>query len=371
MTNPQPLAKQFSCPSCGANLEFNPKAGKLKCPYCGWEDAIPQTAEQVQERSYEEYLNTNSTRLITLSTTALEVGCSNCGANVTFEPPHVAGNCPFCAAAIVAQPKIADPTLAPEGIVPFTIGRKVARENITRWINSRWFAPNALKQFAQQEKIEGVYLHFWTYDAYTVSHYTGERGTYYYTTETYTETNDKGEMVTKTRQVRHTNWHWVSGRVERFFDDVLIAATKLVNTERLDALEPWHLKESVRPYDPSYLAGFQAQRSQVPLAEGFEKAKSVMENVIYSDVRSDIGGDEQRVGNVSTAFSAITFKHILLPIWIAAYRFQNKQYQVMVNARTGEVQGDRPYSVVKITLAVIGVLSVVAVIVYFIWKYQK
>jgi len=359
ISTPQPAVKKFPCPSCGANLEFNPKWGKLKCPYCGWEDAIPQTAEQVQERSYEDYLNTNRTRLAALSSTALEVQCSDCGANVTFEPPHVAGQCPFCAASIVAQPKLADPTLAPEGIVPFTLGRKDARESIQRWIGSRWFAPNALKQLAQQEKIQGVYLPFWTYDSYTTSHYSGERGDYYYVTETYTETNDKGETETKTRQVQHTRWCFVSGTVSRFFDDILIPGTQLVNVDRLNALEPWHLKESLRPYDPSYLAGFEAQRSQVMLKEGFETAKDIMSGTIHSDVHHDIGGDEQRVHNISTAYSAITFKHILLPVWLSSYRYRNKQYQVMVNARTGEVQGDRPYSIVKITAAVLAGIALV------------
>ncbi len=364
MTSPSSSAiKKFPCPSCGANLEFNPKRGKLKCPYCGWEDAIPQTAEQVQERSYEEYLHKNRTRLAALSSTALEVQCSDCGANVTFEPPHVAGQCPFCAAAIVAQPKLADPTLAPEGIVPFTIDRKAARDHIQHWIGSRWFAPNALKPLAQQEKIQGVYLPFWTYDSYTTSHYSGDRGEYYYVTETYTETNDKGETETKTREVRHTRWYSVSGTVSRFFDDILIPGTKLVNLKRLEALEPWHLKESLRPYDPSYLAGFEAQRSQVILKEGFEMAKDVISATIRSDVHRDIGGDEQRIHNISTAYSAITFKHILLPVWLTSYRYRNKQYQVMVNARTGEVQGDRPYSVWKISAAVLAGLALVGGVV--------
>lgn len=360
VSTPETAVKKFPCPSCGANLEFNPKHGKLKCPYCGWEDAIPETAEQVQERSYEEYLNKNRTRLATLSSTALEVQCSDCGANVTFEPPHVAGNCPFCAASIVAQPKLSDPTLAPEGIVPFSISSKVARDNIRRWIGKRWFAPTALKQLAQQEKLQGIYLPFWTYDSYTTSHYTGERGEHYYVTETYTETNEDGKTETKTREVQHTRWYFVSGTVSRFFDDVLVPGTKLVNLKRLDALEPWNLDQSLRTYDPSYLAGFEAQRSQVSLKDGFETAKDIMTDTIRCDVNHDIGGDEQRINNISTAYSAITFKHILLPVWMSCYRYRNKKYQVMVNAITGEVQGDRPYSVWKISGAVLAAIALIA-----------
>jgi hypothetical protein len=35
-----------------------------------------------------------------------------------------------------------------------------------------------------------------------------------------------------------------------------------------------------------------------------------------------------------------------------AYRYHDRPYQVFVNGATGEVQGERPYSWVKITLAV-------------------
>ena len=141
----------------------------------------------------------------------------------------------------------------------------------------------------------------------------------------------------------------------RNFDDVLVPATKSVNETRLNALEPWDLP-ALCAYEPAYLAGFKAQRYQIELPEGFEKAKQVMERVIEKDVRVDIGGDEQRIERVQTATSNETFRHLLLPVWIGAYRFQGKVFQVMVNARTGEVQGERPYSAMKITLLVFGIV---------------
>ncbi|WP_373535766.1 hypothetical protein [Microcoleus sp.] len=372
MNTSEPGVKRFPCPSCGAYLEFNPQAGKLKCAYCGWEDAIPQSAEEVKENSYEQYLKPDKTALTTLSTTALEVKCNDCGASITFEPPKVAGRCPFCASPIVTQPVKASPSLQPEGIIPFEVTDKQARESIQKWLSNRWFAPSALKSLAQPEKIQGVYLPFWTYDCYTVSYYKGDRGEHYYVTESYTETNANGETETKTRQVQHTRWWPASGRVDRTFDDILIPATTSVDRPRLDALEPWHLKESLRPYNSSYLAGFEAQRSQVSLPLGFDSAKNVMAGTIHFDVCRNIGGDEQRVHSVSTDYNAITFKHILLPVWMCAYRYQNKQYQVIVNARTAEVQGDRPYSAWKIAGAVVsGIVFAGAMYLLFSgdWRY--
>jgi hypothetical protein len=133
---------------------------------------------------------------------------------------------------------------------------------------------------------------------------------------------------------------------------------------RLAQLDPWPL-DALKPYDPAFLAGYKAQRYVLDLETGFERAKQFMAPVIEGDVRKDIGGDEQRISDLATSYSAITFKHILLPVYIAAYRFNNKVYQVLVNACTGEVQGERPYSAWKIAGLVLLILIVIALI-YFI-----
>jgi DNA-directed RNA polymerase subunit RPC12/RpoP len=349
---------RYPCPACGANLVFEPKDGCLTCPYCGHRELIPTSAEQVQERSYEEYLRPRPGQMQVLAQNALEVQCNSCGAIVTFVPPEVARECDFCGAKIVAQPKSADPTLAPEAVLPFRITHPQATAAVRQWLSSRWFAPDALKRFARPEAIDGVYLPFWTYDTHTTSYYTGQRGEYYYETESYTERDAQGNSVQKTRQVRKTRWYAASGSVARWFDDLLVPATRSLSPPRLYALEPWDLGE-LKGYEPAYLSGYKAQRYQVELAQGFEEAKTLAARVIEGDVRRNIGGDEQRITNVTTHYSAITFKHILLPVYAGAYRLNQKVYQIVINGRTGEVQGDRPYSVLKITLFVITLLIVV------------
>ena len=366
MSNPQKHTaekpRRFTCPGCAANLLFEPRDGSLTCPYCGRKEVIPQSAEEIKERSYEDYLHPSAEQLESLAATALEVQCSSCGAEVTFTPPEVAGECSFCGVKIVAQPKSADPLVAPEALLPFGVSSGQSTESLKKWLASLWFAPNALKKFAYHDALDGVYLPFWTYDAHTTSYYTGERGEYYYETQTYTETDAQGNTVTKTRQVRRTRWYSASGTVSRWMDDVLVPATKSVSRPRLHSLEPWDL-EKLTPYEPAFLSGFKAQRYQVELPEGFEEAKQIMAVTIEGDVRNDIGGDEQRITNITTSYSAVTFKHILLPVYIGAYRFKQKVYQIMVNARTAEVQGDRPYSFWKILFFVLFLLAVVVLVV--------
>ncbi|HUK89883.1 MAG TPA: hypothetical protein VLZ81_05745 [Blastocatellia bacterium] len=363
--SPKPT-RVFPCPGCGASLTFDPTDGGLTCRYCGHREAIPPIAGEITENPYEEYLRPRPEQLKQISEHASDVTCSSCGAAITFIGEELSDLCPFCGSAITVQAIQSDPSVFPEALIAFRLSQAQATGFIGEWLKTRWFAPNALKKFASQETISGVYLPFWTYDAATVSDYTGERGEHYWETETYTETDSNGNRVERTRQVQKTRWYSASGRVARDFDDVLVAATRSVEEKHLTKLAPWDLR-ALALYNPAYLAGFKSQRYQVGLADGFGVAKEIMANVIRGDVRSDIGGDEQRISSVQTNYSDITFKYILLPVYVGAYRFNNKVYQVLVNALTGSVHGDRPYSVRKILLLVLSIIAVLVLAYLYIY----
>ena len=269
-----------------------------------------------------------------------------------------ASQCPFCGADIVAT-GASTKRIKPKALLPFEIDRKKAHELFQGWIRGLWFAPNALKRFARQDSpINGLYCPYWTYDCNTTTQYTGMRGDDYWTTETYAS-YENGRSVTRTRQVRRTRWTPVSGAVFNRFDDVLVVASESLPRKYAQALEPWDL-DKLEPYQDAYLSGFRAESYQVDLPTGFERAKEIMAPTIHSTICSDIGGDHQQVTSTSSQYDAITFKYVLLPVWLSAYRYRNKVFRFLVNARTGEVQGERPWSWVKIALAVIAALPVIA-----------
>lgn len=346
---------RFLCPNCAANMVFDARTGKLACPYCGHAEDV-QAVGIIEEKSYEEFLRPDANQLQPLATDAMQVNCTSCAAIINFTPPETATECSFCGGKIVVQPKSADPLIAPEGILPFRVPEAQASAELKNWINSRWFAPSKLKDFARPEKLSSIYIPYWTYDAFAQSSYTGERGEYYYQTEYYEENGER-----KSRQVRYTNWFPASGDVRRQFDDVCVPATESLSKAHLDALEPWDLGD-LKPYEPAYLSGHKAQTYQVALPEGFEHFKQTASGVIYDDARRDIGGDEQRVHNLSTDFSNISFKHLLLPVYAGAYRFGGKTFQIVINGRTGEVQGERPFSRLKITAFVLTILFVIMIL---------
>jgi len=232
---------------------------------------------------------------------------------------------------------------------------------VRSWTSSRWFAPSALKKVTETESMKSTYLPHWTYDARTVSDYRGQRGDHYWVTENYTD----GDGNQQTRQVQRTAWHPAHGTVGRDFDDVLVPATGVLPGKTVDDLAPWPLQASA-PYQPEFLAGHFALRYDVEPEAGLAEAKKRMAPVIAEDARRDIGGDEQQVHAVDTRYNDVTFKLMLLPVWIASYVYAGKTWQILVNGRTGEVHGERPWSRVKIALAVITALIVIAVVVFLV-----
>jgi hypothetical protein len=198
---------------------------------------------------------------------------------------------------------------------------------------------------------------YWTYDCRTASRYTGERGDDYYTNEEVTTRTSSGQEVTETRRVKHTRWTPASGRVERFHDDVVVMASRSLPPSLQGAATAWNLNGLV-PYQPEFVSGFRAEAYQIGLREGFPIAKQTIDAAVYDLIRQDIGGDQQRVQDVSTQYSNVKFKHVLLPVWISAYRYRNKVFRFLINGQTGEVAGESPMSWQKVTLLVIAILVV-------------
>ncbi len=353
-----PTGKLFPCLSCGAKVEFDPRLRALTCPYCGHSSAVEDGRGEVQERDFYEYAQ----RLAQQSFTPIEgrstqTRCGGCGAIVLLEDKVVTDECPFCGTHLENQPEAVKNMIPPESLIPFRIDLRQAREAFTRWLHGLWFAPSELTRVANLGQLTGVYLPYWTYDAMTYTRYTGMRGDNYQTTETYTERDANGNMVTRTRTVTKIRWYPVAGEVDHFFDDVLVCGSRSVPPHLIDRLEPWNTKE-LEPFQDSFLAGLKTERYAIDLQEGLGIAKQKMQPVIENLIRRDIGGDHQRILTMNTRYLGVTFKHCLLPVWLAHYRYHEKLFQILINGRTGKVAGERPWSWLKI-LRLIAIIALI------------
>jgi len=338
----------FPCAQCGADLEFAIDVQNLRCPFCQHVQVIADPGEQVAEQDFAAVLarlQSQRQERAEPDQDLNEVTCEGCGGKVRFTGTLTSTECAWCGAPLQragVHEGNAD-RLPVDGMLAFAVPQEKAAGALRAWIRSRWFLPGDLKQRGIQDRFQGIYLPYWTFDALTANRYQGERG------EVYTVTVGSGKNRRTETRVR---WYPASGSFRRFFDDVLVVAGQGLPDHLLDRLEPWPL-DRLQGFRPEWMAGTLARTYDVPLADGFRTARGRMEQAIEVDVRGRIGGDRQRIHRIDTHWGALTFKHVLLPTWLLSYRYRDKTYPLVVNGVTGEVQGDRPWAWLKILLLVL------------------
>ena len=339
---------RFPCTDCGGMLTYAVGTNEMECNYCGKRNSIEIADTAIEEIDLPKGLDRlEQTRRA--GTTESVLKCPNCAAQFSLEKHLHASDCPFCGTTVVTSTGDVQ-EFSPQALLPFAVSSDEARAAFAKWIRGRWFAPSKLKDYAREEQsLKGVYIPYWTYDSDTRTSYSGQRGDVYYVRQT-VRVVENGRTVRRSRMVPKIRWPHVQGKTDRHFDDVLIGATRTLPRKITDWLEPWDL-ENLIPYTEDYLSGFQSEVYQVALDEGFGHAQRVMAQIIRTDVNRAIGGDQQRIQRLHTSHDDTTFKHVLLPLWTAAFNFRGKTYRFVVNGRNGKTRGERPYSIIKIAIA--------------------
>ncbi|WP_211221827.1 hypothetical protein [Granulicoccus phenolivorans] len=354
--------RNYPCPNCGGQLVYPPGQDSLRCPNCGTTAPIAVDPGPVPKRGLGEAMH-QLRALTALPETAQptwekEIVCQACGGHSTFGGTLTAIRCPYCNSPIQRDDLQAAPARLPlDGVLPFRVGEPEAHELIGKWINSRRFAPNAFKKYRELGSFSSIYLPWYAYDADCTTNYTGQRGEYYYVTVR------DGDNE---RQEQRTRWYPAAGTVWNRFADVPSLASTGMDVGKISALEPWPMEQSVR-YTPAFVAGHLSRTYDVDAEEAFQtSAKKTIESGIRQTVERDIGGDTQQVNSMNVTYNRLDFAQFLMPVWLLTVTYSNQPYQVFINGVTGEVQGHRPWSKIKIALAILGALIVIAVIVYFI-----
>ena len=358
--------RTYPCSQCGSQLVFDITKQKLACPSCGYQADIDTSA--LRPPTEHDLASTmGQLRALLAETNAppaageKEIVCQNCGGHTTFTGTLTATRCPYCATPIQRNDVQDAPARIPvDGVLPFQVDEKTARDHLEKWITSRWFAPTEFKKYKTTGAFSSIYAAYFSYDSETQTAYQGQRG------DDYTVTVGSGDdQHTETR----TSWSNVSGHVANSFDDVTVLANDGFNPKRIKALEPWPT-QTARPFSPQFVAGHLCRTYDRDAEVCFPEAKSEMDDAIDATIRRDIGGDHQRISRKDTRHLTLTFKHLLLPIWLLTVIYEGKPFQVFINGMTGEVQGNRPWSKVKILLASIAAFFLIVVIIV-IWGAAK
>lgn len=337
------------CPSCYGVMDFDPTTGGLTCPFCGHTEAIPVNEEAPKEAEEQDLASADKIENCNWGVQKKTVICKSCGGESIYDALEIASVCPFCGSNQVME-AFDQNTMAPGGVVPFAITDKQASDLFKSWIKRKWFCPKMAKESAKAKSFKGIYLPYWTFDAKTHSEYVGEYG------------------IDKKRDDRIiTNWYAVRGSNSLAFDDELVCGTTKHSGSMLQGIEPYRTAEN-KTYKPEYVAGFAAERYSIGIKEAWEMAKQSMKYKIRQTIEIGIKrqhhADRVRNLRITTKYSDLTYKYLLLPVWISSYKYQDKVYQFMVNGQTGKVSGKIPISIPKVIITVLGALLLLSI---FMW----
>jgi hypothetical protein len=350
--------EKHPCPACGAQAEWNPGKQKLVCPFCGTESPYHVSATgEILELDLVRALREMPDDLRGWQAERRTVQCRSCKAVSVFDPQRVGQRCEFCGSPeLVDYEEIKSP-IRPQSLLPFKVAEASVREQIRRWYKSKWLAPGSLKSRALVDTVKGIYIPYWTFDAQVVCPWEAEAGHYYYTTESYQDNEGKAQ----TRQAQHIRWESASGVVEHFFDDDPIPGTRGISHALLQQVEPFPTPQLVS-YDTSYLSGFVVEHYQVVLLEAATASEASMREKLEALCAAQVPGDTYRNLVITPTFSARTFKHILVPVWLLTYTYGARIFHVLVNGSTGRMAGEYPKSFWKVAFFVLGIIMLVIIV---------
>ncbi len=331
---------QFRCQNCGSEMVYNPETETLHCDTCDTTKEIEVEDFSIIENDFHKAIEKleKSKVKITKDSIINEVECKGCGARSIYNGTVFSDKCVYCGSSYVVLVEEGD-YIKPEYVVPFKIEKNVADRRISTWAKSKFYMNSEFKKTLRTDGMYGVYISYWTFDTNTVTPYSARRGDYYYV------------KVNKSRQ-RKTRWKNVKGTHSEFLDDVLVPG--------ISAKIPNIAEQSARfdtsfavPYDEQYISGFLAMKYDIELEAAWEIGKDICKERIELHIKEEIGGDT--VANLKMAYnmSDITFKHVILPLWLNGFTYKDKVYTFIVNGQNGSVTGKYPLDVLRIILTVV------------------
>lgn len=345
-------ARKFACGGCGALLLWDAASKGLKCPFCASTAAVERAADFAPVEYALEHVPVERTR----ADAPKVFHCDDCGAEVRFEGATVADRCPFCGAEHVVERRGDAGRILPESVVPFAVDAAKAREVFRAWVGKGLFRPRGVLARVADEALKGVYVPYWTYDATTWSRWTAMAGWHY----TVRVPDGRGG----TRSEQRTRWEPASGERTGAYDDVLVCGSKGVDPKLLPKVEPFGL-DGLVAYRAEYLAGWLAEEYVVDLPEGWAVARERINAMERTACANDVPGDTHASLRVWTQHHDVTWKHVLLPMFVATYRYAEKTYKFLVNGQTGKVCGTRPVSGWRVAIAIVLGAALVGAAVWF------
>ncbi len=319
----------IKCPGCGASIgvSFDPATATLSCPFCGLSSQLPtpQSGAVAEELDFNAAMQRAS---VDWGKYKKLIVCSNCGGQTVYDSEQVTGACPFCGSTSVAPAAETDQIMVPNAIIPFSFSKEQAQDHFIDFLKKKRLVNKKVFN-CKLEKVVGIYLPFWTFDAYTASSYYAFRNNGMYASSD------------------HINGNWY-----QYIDDITVFASDRLRHPFIPRIQEYDFSKAV-PYSSEYLAGIPAERYTLGLNEGWERAKKMITTKLKKEVHRF--NRDLRVEEISTNYYNVKFRCLLAPVYLAKYTFGKKTFPVAINGQTGKTYCDAPTLIRRIIL--LGILG--------------
>jgi hypothetical protein len=300
----------------------------------------------------------------------INIVCKNCGATIKVPPDQRSITCPFCDSNMVVE-SIDEQTgrQPPEFVVGFAITPDQALEKFRQWLRaSGMFRPGDLSTAKIEEKLRGVYVPFWSFSMLAQSRWTARIGEHWWRTETYTTWEDS-KPVTRTRTVQETEWWGLEGQHHNYYSGYLVSGSRGLAQDYAERIKPYRL-EAIKRYQPYFLAGWLNEEYSIQRDQALPLCQQEFERWEQHNIERFLPGDSYSDVRLDCEFSDVNSDLILLPVYLLSYRYGDKLFRFLLNGQTGKMAGDKPYSPMRIGLAV-GIAILLVVIVWFLFAWKR
>ena len=328
------------CPGCGATIgvKFEPATATLHCPFCGLSSNLPapEDGEAPQELDFNSALQRAN---VNWGSIKKLVVCSNCGGQALYDAEQISGACPLCGSTSVAPAAENEQIMAPNAIIPFSVSREQALQCFTDYMHKKQLVSKEVYN-SKLENLVGIYLPFWTYDAYTVSTYSAKKDT----------GNEEGPIG------------YYKGVWNQAIDDVIIFASDRIHHRYLPKVSQFDFNQAV-PYSPEYLAGIPAERYTVGLNAGWVQTMKQVEPKLRNAIEDNY--KDLWVTKMTTKYYNVKFRYVLAPVYFASFTVGKYTYPVVINGQTGKTFFDVPTYLTKMIIFFVS-LGLLSLAIYFI-----
>ena len=348
----------ITCANCGGNLVFFPRSQKLHCANCESEFDIQKgfiTSKRPLESANEDIDAHDS-----WVKEAKVCKCKTCGASIIIQGLNITEQCPYCASDYVLDKDVM-PGIKPDSVVPFAFDEVTASETFAKGVKKIFLIPRAFKKKIPSNKIRGIYVPSFAFDAHTDSKYKGVL------VKEHKHTDSKGNTRTTYEYIN------ISGTKLLDFTNVTIESSSKMQNKDMKSLLPYNL-DSEYVFTPDFIRGFSTEHYEDSIEACYSIAKDEMKAQIkariLNEYKSRYHYDSVKSFFMDTMFSNEGFLYRLLPVYCFEFIYKKKQYITFMNGQTGKIGTGYPKSYFKVFMIVLIILAIIAAIlgVYYYTK---